>query len=71
MGCKYRGLWNASYLSISCIIVNCRSFLILTKALFVLIDNFKTRDNETANLKELKTSMVTVYYSVTIIFFWV
>ena len=36
LGSKYRRLWNVSYLSTSCIIVKCRSFRVLTKAMFFL-----------------------------------
>jgi hypothetical protein len=31
---KYRRLWNVSYFRTSCIIIKCRSFRVLTKALF-------------------------------------
>ena len=35
LGSKQRRLWNVSYLSTICIIVKCRSFRVLTKALFL------------------------------------
>jgi hypothetical protein len=37
LGSKCRMLWNVSYLSTSCIIVKCRSFRVLTEALFFLL----------------------------------
>ena len=36
LGSKYIRLWNVSYLSTSFIIVKCRSFRVLTKALLVV-----------------------------------
>ena len=33
LGSKYKRLWNVSYSSTSCIIVKCRSFRVLMKAL--------------------------------------
>ena len=40
LGSKYRRLWNVSYLSTMCIIVKCRSFRVLTKALLVCVLGF-------------------------------